>query len=64
MYCKNCGYEVNDVSVMVRRLHDTGRSGWNYLFTFIPIVGWILFAIWCCEDSLPGNNEYGPNPKE
>ena len=27
------------LAVSVRRLHDTGHSGWYYLLTFIPILG-------------------------
>jgi uncharacterized membrane protein YhaH (DUF805 family) len=30
------------VTVSVRRLHDTNRSGWWYLIIFIPLVGIIL----------------------
>ncbi|MBR3294628.1 MAG: DUF805 domain-containing protein [Oscillospiraceae bacterium] len=47
-----------------RRLHDIGKSGANYLFIFIPLVGSILLIIWFCTDSQPGENQYGPNPKE
>ncbi|MDR2860996.1 MAG: DUF805 domain-containing protein [Syntrophobacterales bacterium] len=51
------------IGVTIRRLHDTGRSGWWALIALIPLVGLILiyFAI---LDSDPGENEYGPNPKE
>ena len=52
------------LAVTVRRLHDTGRSGWKYLFILIPIVGWIFLIVWFCQDSEPGENQYGPNPKE
>ena len=50
------------IAVGVRRLHDTGRSGWLYLLTLIPCVGSIILIIWWCEDS-QGDNEYGPSPK-
>ncbi|HEV2797950.1 MAG TPA: DUF805 domain-containing protein [Nocardioides sp.] len=46
----------------VRRLHDTGRSGWWILIGLIPIIGWILLIVWYCTDSKP-DNQYGPNPK-
>ncbi len=49
--------------VFVRRMHDIGKSGWNFLFAAIPLVGWILLIVWCCQDSQPGANQYGPNPK-
>lgn len=51
------------LAVAVRRLHDTGRSGWYYLLTFIPVIGPILELFWMCSDSQSEENEYGPNPK-
>jgi len=51
------------IAVTARRLHDTGRSGWLQLLMFIPIVGYVLIIIWTVQDSAPGTNEYGPNPK-
>ena len=51
---------IPSLAVLFRRLHDTGRSGWWWLILFIPIVGVIVF---CCLDSQPGENQYGPNPK-
>ena len=52
------------LAVAVRRLHDIGKSGWFYLFAFIPLVGAIILRVWFCKDSEPGANAYGPNPKE
>lgn len=52
------------LAVTVRRLHDTGHSGWFYFVAFIPVVGWIILLVMLCKDSAPGSNEYGPNPKE
>ena len=52
------------LAVSVRRLHDTGRSGWLVLLGLIPIVGVILLIIWFAQDSKPGANAHGPNPKE
>lgn len=49
-------------AVTARRLHDTGHSGWWQLFNLVPF-GFILIIIWCVQDSDPGANEYGPNPK-
>jgi uncharacterized membrane protein YhaH (DUF805 family) len=51
-------------AVAIRRLHDTGRSGWWLLITFIPIVGTIIFLVFVIQDSQPGSNKYGVNPKE
>lgn len=52
------------ISLGIRRLHDIGKSGWFYLFGFIPLVGGILLLIWFVTGSAPGENQYGPNPKE
>jgi len=47
----------------VRRLHDTGRSGWWLLIALVPIVGVIVLLVFMLLDSQPGDNGYGPNPK-
>ena len=50
------------LAVTSRRLHDTGHSGWWQLIQLVPF-GVILIIIWGVQDSDPGPNEYGPNPK-
>ncbi len=60
----NLGTLVPSLAVFFRRLHDTGRSGWWWLIAFIPVVGWIVVLIFLVQDSQPGGNEYGPNPKD
>ncbi|WHY86108.1 DUF805 domain-containing protein [Neobacillus novalis] len=50
------------LAVTVRRLHDTGRSGWWMLIGFVPF-GNIVLLVFTCTDSQPGDNQYGPNPK-
>lgn len=50
------------LAVTVRRLHDTGRSGWWYLLNFVPLGNWVLFVFFCL-DSEQGDNDYGANPK-
>ena len=47
------------LGVTVRRLHDTGRSGWNVLWGIIPLVGAILLIIWLASDTSPQHNQYG-----
>ena len=54
---------VPHISVSVRRLHDTGRSGWWYLLGYVPFGAFVLLYFYL-QDSQPGANEYGPNPKE
>ncbi|WP_334124125.1 DUF805 domain-containing protein [Empedobacter brevis] len=55
---------IPNLAVFVRRLHDTGKSGWTLLVYFIPLVGLILLIIWLASDSQPGSNNWGPNPKD
>ncbi|WP_328876723.1 DUF805 domain-containing protein [Streptomyces sp. NBC_00287] len=51
------------LSVSVRRLHDTGRSGWRMLIALIPAVGPVLYLVGMTVDSASGANQYGPSPK-
>ncbi len=51
------------IAVAVRRLHDTGRSGWWYLIGLIPLIGAIVLIVFWVQDSQPGANQHGPNPK-
>jgi len=52
------------LAVAVRRLHDVGTSGWMILIALIPIIGAIWLLGLMVSDSNPGENQYGPNPKE
>ena len=54
---------IPGLAVTIRRLHDTGRSGWWFLVSFIPLIGWIVLLIFMILDSDPGENAYGMNPK-
>lgn len=54
---------VPAVSVLVRRLHDTNRPGWWALIGLVPVVGGIVLLVFSVQDSLPGENKYGPSPK-
>ena len=102
---------IPSLAVTVRRFHDIGKSGWNYLIILIPelllycymfytifhlikewiinngvvknfldggslslnllcglipinIIAIILWLFWLTGDSQPGENKWGPNPKE
>ena len=57
------GVFIPSLAVLARRLHDTNRSGWWMLIALIPILGWIAILIFLTQDSTPGDNKYGPNPK-
>ena len=51
------------LAVGARRLHDTGRSGWWLLIGLIPLIGTIILLMYLVQDSQPGENQHGPNPK-
>ncbi len=52
------------IAVSMRRLHDIGKSGWWVLIGLVPLVGAIVLIVFAAMDSQPGDNQYGPNPKE
>ncbi|WP_282629854.1 DUF805 domain-containing protein [Empedobacter sedimenti] len=58
------GVFLPSLAVTVRRLHDTGKSGWMLLLYFIPLIGPILIIIWLATEGMPGSNNWGPNPKQ
>lgn len=51
------------VAVGIRRLHDIGKSGWWMLVALVPLLGAIYLIYLLVQDSQPGDNQYGPNPK-
>jgi uncharacterized membrane protein YhaH (DUF805 family) len=51
------------LGVIVRRLHDTGRSGWWFLISFIPLVGAIVLLVFLATEGTRGPNAYGADPK-
>ncbi len=53
---------IPSVAVTVRRLHDTGRSGWWYLLNCLPVAGSVVLLVLLCQDS-KGPNNWGPSPK-
>ena len=54
---------IPSISVGVRRLHDTDRSGWWLLISLIPLIGAIVLLVFMVLDAKPEDNEYGPPPK-
>uniref|UniRef100_UPI0035A0794E DUF805 domain-containing protein n=1 Tax=Prevotella heparinolytica TaxID=28113 RepID=UPI0035A0794E len=53
---------VPAMAVGVRRLHDTGRSGWWMLVSLIPFAGGIWLIVLMCLDGSAGDNRYGSRP--
>ena len=54
---------IPGLAVSVRRLHDTGRSGWWLLIALIPVIGAIVLLVFMVLEGKPGTNQYGSNPK-
>jgi len=54
---------VPGLAVGVRRLHDTGKSGWFLLLVLIPFVNFYLIYLLVLEGD-QGPNVFGPDPKE
>ncbi len=52
------------LAVTVRRLHDTNRSGWWLLILLIPLIGWAVILVFMIIDGTPGDNRFGPDPKQ
>ncbi len=61
---------IPGLAVATRRFHDIGKSGWMLVLLcvlgIVPLVGLvcaIIQIVFLCQDSQPGVNQYGPNPK-
>jgi uncharacterized membrane protein YhaH (DUF805 family) len=48
-----------NLALAVRRLHDTGRSGWWLLLMLVPFVGPLVLLYWYVQPSDDGPNPYG-----
>lgn len=55
---------IPGLAVGVRRLHDIGKSGWNYFFVLIPIVGPIMLLVWFFTEGESDSNAWGEDPKK
>lgn len=54
---------IPSISVLLRRLHDSGKNGWNILFIFIPILGWFWLLILLILLGELRPNKWGAYPK-
>ena len=52
---------IPSIAIGIRRLHDTGKSGWFLLLWLIPVVGWIILIVFWVQPS-DGPNEWGQAP--
>ncbi len=54
---------IPSISVLVRRLHDTNRSGWWFWISLVPLIGGIVLLVFMLLDGTAGDNDYGPDQK-
>jgi uncharacterized membrane protein YhaH (DUF805 family) len=54
---------IPSIAVGVRRLHDTGRTGWWLLIGLVPCVGFIVLIVFYATEGQRGDNQYGADPK-
>lgn len=53
------GHFIPGLAVLVRRLHDIGKSGWYILLPAIPLIGSIWLLIYLIKKGEPVDNQYG-----
>jgi len=51
------------LAVLVRRLHDTGKSGAWFWIVLVPFIGGIWLLVLTAMPGGAGANRYGPDPK-
>ena len=50
------------LAALVRRLHDSDRSGWWYWIALVPLIGVILLVVWLASRGTNGSNRFGSDP--
>lgn len=53
---------IPGIAVSVRRMHDIDKSGWQLLWSFVPLVGLIILIIFMAKQGTTGPNRFGPAP--
>lgn len=54
---------IPNLAVTVRRLHDTGKSGWWYFIFLVPVVGVFILLFFLIQGSQPSSNIYGSDSR-
>lgn len=47
------------IAVGVRRLHDSGKTGWLLLLILVPLLGGLILLVLYILPPTPGENRYG-----
>lgn len=53
------GLLLPNIAVTVRRLHDTGKSGWWWLLLQVPLIGWIFSLLFLTQPGQRMPNVFG-----
>ena len=53
---------IPHIAVGIRRLHDTGKSGFYYFWSLVPFIGSLIVLAFMLGDGTKGRNQYGDNP--
>ena len=53
---------IPGIAVSARRMHDIDKSGWQLLWSFLPLVGLIILIIFMAKQGTTGPNRFGPAP--
>ncbi len=61
MHMMGLAFFIPSVTIVTRRLHDRGKSGWWQLL-ILTGIGVFLVFFWCFYASNPFANKYGPPP--
>ncbi len=57
------GLFLPSLSVGIRRLHDTSRSGWWLFISLIPLIGTIILIVFLASNTKYETNQWGPPAK-
>jgi uncharacterized membrane protein YhaH (DUF805 family) len=55
---------IPGLAVLVRRLHDIGKSGGWFFIVFVPIIGFIWLLVLLVTEGNADDNQYGKDPKQ
>lgn len=50
------------LAIAIRRLHDSGKSGFWILIGLLPAIGLLILLIFYVLPGTEGDNQYGPQP--
>ena len=62
---KETGDSFNDVNAITQHIMDNPSGIITIVALFLlSLITWIIWIVWMAKDSEPGENKWGPNPKE